>query len=554
MVSESGRIPITIGIVGHLDAITTPVHKLIIEQLFKDLASKYPNSPLCLFSSLAEGADRFVAEIFLDLKQTNEKYNSRFELIVPMPFEDEEYKTDFDDKSDKEFDDLLKQAKRKFCIGCDRKKTDRAEHYRDTGKFVADSSLILIALWDGQEGKKGGTADIIHYKRKGDENNLAENTFEYDGSVFILPCNRNINCEQDRHAKEENIELSLEMILADSSIKEALEKIEEINSDSLKINQKTRTRSQNFLFSNPDKLEEYQKSVLDFYSILDVSALRFNKRYMNTVFWLFVIGFGIVVSLAIYTNLWLNRIVLAISMLLIAAAGVIFSYSRISKDHARYLYNRTLAEALRIQFYWNIAGIKQNVSNYILRIHRKEFVWIEHILSSVYGVTYNDKNASSSAFSFLTISWVKNQADFFEMSIKRMTQKLAQYQLISNIIFIIAIGLLLSIFPLQHFYEANNYMNPVQVLIASLLSIFALIRAFIQIKGYGQLLNQYEMMNVLYQMAEEKIGQTPSTTGNTEEQRAYLKELFFIIGKEALIENGNWYLILKEKEPGIEGI
>jgi hypothetical protein len=40
----------------------------------------------------------------------------------------------------------------------------------------------------------------------------------------------------------------------------------------------------------------------------------------------------------------------------------------------------------------------------------------------------------------------------------------------------------------------------------------------------------------------------------TNEQHAYLKELFFIIGQEALIENGNWYLILKEKEPGIEGI
>jgi hypothetical protein len=275
---------------------------------------------------------------------------------------------------------------------------------------------------------------------------------------------------------------------------------------------------------------------------------------MNTVISLFVIGFCIVVSLAIYTNLWDNRIMLSISVFLILLAGIIFSYSRLAKDHTKYLYNRTLAEALRIQFYWNIAGINQNVSDYILRIHRKEFVWIEHILSSVYGVTYHDKNAPYSAYKFLTTGWVKNQADFFDSSIRRMNQKMFQYQVISNISFIIAIGLLLSIFPLQHFYEINKYMNPVQVLIASLLSIFALIRAFIQIKSYGQLLNQYEMMYVLYQMAKEKIGQVTSTLSNMEEQRAYLNELFLIIGKEALIENGNWYLILKEKEPGIEGI
>jgi hypothetical protein len=551
---ETGKIPITIGIVGHLDAITSQEHKLKIEQLFKDLASAYPSSPLYLFSSLAEGADRFVAEIFLDLKRNNDEYKEKFELIVPMPFEDEEYKTDFDEKSDREFNDLLKQSKRKFCIGCNQKKTDRSQHYLETGKFVADSSLILIALWDGQEGKKGGTADIVRYKVKGDNNNLAASTFEYDGSVFVLPCSRKACTDQGSSEQKIDIELSLEKVLEDSTIKEALEKIEEINSDSLKISHKVHIRSQNYFFSDMKKLEEHQKSLLDFYSILDASALRFNKRYMKTVFWLFLIGFFIVVSLAIYTNLWLNKIVLAIAMLLIVSAGIIFSYSRVAKDHTRYLYNRTLAEALRIQFYWNVAGIDQKVSDYILRIHRKEFVWIEHILSSVYGVTYNDKNLVSTTIYYLTINWIKNQADFFDSSIRRMTQKLAQYQLISNIFFIIAIGLLLSIFPLQLFYEINKYMNPIQVLIGSFLSVFALIRAFIQIKGYGQLLNQYEMMNALYQMAEEKVGHITSTNDDTEEQRAYLRELFFIIGKEALIENGNWYLILKEKEPGIEGI
>jgi hypothetical protein len=241
-------------------------------------------------------------------------------------------------------------------------------------------------------------------------------------------------------------------------------------------------------------------------------------------------------------------------MLLIVSAGVLYSYSRITKDHMKYLNNRTLAEALRIQFYWNFAGINNNVSDYILRIHRKEFVWIEHVLSSVYGITYNDKKITPSAINYLTTNWVKNQADFFESSIRKMTKKLVQYHLISNISFIIAFALLLSIFFLEHFYVINNYMNYLQVVIGTLLSIFALIRAFIQIKGYDQLLNQYELMSVLYEKAESKIDQVRSSLQETDEQRIYLKELFFIIGKEALIENGNWYLILKEKEPGIEGI
>jgi hypothetical protein len=553
-IAGSEKLPITVGVVGHLDAITTAEHKQQIEQLFIDLAAKYPNSPICLFSSVAEGADRFVAKIFLGLKRIHKEYKERFELIIPLPFKDEEYKNDFNNDSDKEFDDLVKQAKRKFCIGSDSTKTDRAEHYLETGKFVADSSLILLALWDGQEGKKGGTADIVNYKRRGDDADIERSTFEYEGSVFVLPCNRNANTGLIESDQKQDIELSLEMILKDSSIKEALGKIEEINSDSLKISPKARKRSQNFLITSPEKLDAPQESILNSFTVLDLLSLRFHNRYMRTIIWLFVTGLFIVMSLAIYTNIWENKSGLSIAMLFIVLAGIIYFYSRITKYHSKYLYNRTLAEALRIQFYWNIAGINQNVSDYILRIHRKEFTWMEHILSSIYGITYINKPISSGAINDLTTNWVKNQVAFFESSIRRMTKKLTQYRIISNLSFIIAFGLLLSIFFLEQFYVRNNYINYLQVVIGTLLSIFALIRAFIQIKGYGQLLNQYELMNVLYQKAGQKIDQISSTMLESDKQHVYLKELFFIIGKEALIENGNWYLILKEKEPGLEGI
>ena len=104
---KSDRIPITVGVVGHLDVITTDEQKSLIEDLFRDLAERYPNSPVYLFSSIAEGADRYVANIFLDLKRRYEEFQEKFELIVPTPFELEEYKNDFSEASDREFDDLL---------------------------------------------------------------------------------------------------------------------------------------------------------------------------------------------------------------------------------------------------------------------------------------------------------------------------------------------------------------------------------------------------------------------------------------------------------------
>ena len=544
---DTGKIPITVGIIGSPDIVVTHKHRIQIEDLFRDLASAYPHSPFCLFSTLTSDVDRFTANLFMNLKASNEKYKEKFELFIPLTLDDRRF-----DDTDKEARELLKKAKRKFYILSDDKKSDQSHLNYDLLKFVADNSLILIALWDGSD-EKGGISDIINYKRFGDENDVAKSTFEYEGNVFIMPCDR-VNGEISGIAKNSEINLSLIQVLEDSTIRQALDKIEEINTDSLKIDNDTLIKSQNNLIGNREELLDSQKSILNIYSVLDILSLHYHKRYNSTIIWLFITGLFIIMSFGIYTNLWLNEITLTIAIALILLAGVIYFYSQVTKDLTKYIYNRTLAEALRIQFYWNVAGINSNVSDHILRIHRKEFVWIEHILSSVYGTTYNNSPITNAIVNDLTINWVKRQADFFDSSIKKMTQKMAEYQMISNFSFIAAAALLLSIFFLDKFYIQNNWMNYLQVIIGTLLGIFALIRGYIQIKGYSQLLNQYELMNVLYQKAETKINKIITTSAETQIKLEYLKELFFIIGKESLIENGTWYLILKEKEPGIEGI
>jgi type II secretory pathway pseudopilin PulG len=551
---KSDKIPITVGVVGHLDVITTEEQKLQIENLFKDLADGYPNSPIYLFSSIAEGADRYVANIFLDLKEKNEDYKERFELIVPMPFETEEYKNDFSEASDREFDELLKKAKRSFFVGYDGKEIDRPQQYLKTGKLVADSSLILIALWDGEAGKKGGTADIVKHKITGDDDTVAESTFEYDGTVFILPSSRAKSPYQVSANIRNKEALSLNHILKDPVLKDALEKIEEINSDSLTIDQPEFEKSRSYLFNNPEKLSASQKSILNWYSLMDLLSLQFRKRDIIITICLFALGLFLILAFEIYSNILLKRWVLVIAIIIIVIATLIYSYSRTTKNHKKYLYNRTLAEALRIQFYWNIAGINRNVSDYILRIYRKEFTWVKHILSAVYGITYNAGSISSETIKDLTDNWVKNQADFFDSAIRKMTKQINFYHRISNISFVIAFVLLGSILIFGEFYETRNYMNGLLIIIEIFLGVFALIKAYIQMKGYEPLVNQYELMQVIYQRAESKINEVNDLPIDNSGKQSYLKELFFVIGKEALIENGNWYLIFKEKEPEVEGI
>ena len=551
---ESGRIPITVGVVGHLDVVTTNEQKLQIENLFRDLAAEYPNSPIYLFSSIAEGADRYVARIFLELKKNHEELCDRFELIVPMPFEKEEYKNDFSEESDKEFDDLLAQAKRSFFVGYESDVTDRPQQYLKTGKLVADSSLILIALWDGEAGKKGGTADIVKHKITGDDDTVAESTFEYDGTVFILPSKRTKSSYEVPAGLKNKEALTLKHILKDQVLKDALEKIEEINSDSFNITESDFEKSQFNLFNTPENLDASQKPILKWYSIMDLLSLHFRKIDIIITICLFSFGLMLILSLSVYSNILTRRWVLSIAMFFVVAATLIYFYSGSTNNHRKYLYNRTLAEALRIQFYWNIAGINRNVSDYILRIHRKEFTWVKHILSAVYGITYNTRPISSETIDDLTYNWVKNQADFFESAIIKMTRQIGFYHKISNFSFGLAFALLGSILIFGKFYQSSNYHDWLLIITESLLGVFALIKAYIQMKGYEPLINQYELMHVIYQRAESKIKEVNDQILDITEKQSYFKELFFVIGKEALIENGNWYLIFKEREPEVEGI
>ncbi|MCK4441126.1 MAG: hypothetical protein KAU90_03920 [Sulfurovaceae bacterium] len=149
---------ITVGITGHRDIVQTKQLKQDIAKLFKKLQTQ--NQEVKLLSPLADGADRLVANIYLEI------FKEKAKLIVPMPFHQERYMEDFDSKSQAEFLEYLKITKDIIEVentqGC---------NYKSVGVFVVDKCDILLALWDGTFNKKsGGTGDIVHYARdKGKE-------------------------------------------------------------------------------------------------------------------------------------------------------------------------------------------------------------------------------------------------------------------------------------------------------------------------------------------------------------------------------------------------
>ena len=145
---------INIAITGHRDIVVTKQLKVDLKSFFKQLKPKYKT--VKLLSPLADGADRLVADIYLEV------FQKEANLIVPIPFNQERYMEDFDSESKEEFLEYLKIADEVFEVentqGC---------NYKSVGVYVADKSDTLLALWDGTfNAKSGGTGDIVAYARE----------------------------------------------------------------------------------------------------------------------------------------------------------------------------------------------------------------------------------------------------------------------------------------------------------------------------------------------------------------------------------------------------
>jgi hypothetical protein len=115
---------------------------------------------LRLISSLAEGADRLVAEEALSS-------NLGFNLQSPLPFYREDYAAkDFKKpESRAAFHRLLESPINTAVLELDGVIERDEEAYEAAGRVMLSQCDVLIAIWNGEAGKRGGTEQIVNEAR-----------------------------------------------------------------------------------------------------------------------------------------------------------------------------------------------------------------------------------------------------------------------------------------------------------------------------------------------------------------------------------------------------
>jgi len=184
---------LVIGVTGHRlnpDKLADPNLRQAIKTCLLGLQAKYANHQFTILSPLAEGADRLVAQMAMDILGAC--------LQVPLPLPYDLYVQDFASKaSQDEFKTLIGKAEfyyelpmkfgniRELAVGQDMRDNEaRNKQYALAGAYIVQRADQLIAVYDGKPAAgTGGTGQIVDWYSNGQ----IEPEFVYANHFFLPP-------------------------------------------------------------------------------------------------------------------------------------------------------------------------------------------------------------------------------------------------------------------------------------------------------------------------------------------------------------------------------
>ena len=570
-----GTLPLVVAITGHRDLCPGDIESLegAVRSILEKLQRDYPFTPLLMLSPLAEGADRLAARVALECGAR---------LIAPLPMPRDEYMNDFEtDASREEFMELLEQAELHFelhlvhgtsenAVRSDN--VERAHQYAHVGAYIVRHCQVLIALWDGiGSAAEGGTAEIVNFMLEGVPNKYDSAESPLDpkktGPVYHIATPR--QCHNGFQGEKYKLdELYPDGYSSKSAAAEAFEQsrrhIDNYNLETVKLSADKNDdleRSRGYVLPTDivKTLPKPQQEMLDNYAVADVLAQFFQKDTLRTLRWLFGLAFFAFLWFVFYgerrDNVWL----LALSILSPIPMYVINRRANKGDYHAKHLDYRALAEGLRIQIFWHIAGLREPVAKHYLRKQRSELDWIRDAIS-----TWNIPMESvhgKPEFDIVNKNWVDDQRSYFRKTSERDQAKVEVYDNWVRSLFGVTGGLTAIVVVLvfaghwivHHITsllgaqfaekEYENVRDFLVVMIVVLPGLAATIDGYSEKLAFAEQAKQYQRMRDLFEGAAIQLAQSLQE-GSHDQAHRVIQEL----GEEALAENGDWVLIHRERD------
>ena len=406
--APADRQRLYVAVTAHRDLVEGEIRGIeaAVKRCFDELTESFPDLPLCLLSPLAEGGDRLAARVALRMG---------IPVIAVLPMEQGEYERDFERPGSlDDFRALLEQTEQRLVLpaapGNGEAPFDgapRTVQYAQLGVFMSNHCQVLLALWDGKDSARlGGTGQVVRFHLT-----AVMPGFEADSSpASLLAENENdlvfhVVCSRDRPDGAPRADLkaldAAWFTSRDDGARQAhlpadyrilLERLQRFVRDSRDKAEEIALNSGGLLERAPElPLPSGAALTERLFRTADGLAVHYQKRVHAGLRAIHVLAVLMGLVFLVYTEFDAPD-VLVLVFLGLFFAGVALHYTGESREwHRKYLDYRALAEGLRVQFYWNLAGVVHPVSaefayDNFLQQQDTDLGWIRHVmrLASLY--------------------------------------------------------------------------------------------------------------------------------------------------------------------------
>jgi hypothetical protein len=564
--ARSYAVPFIVAVTGHRDLAPDeiPIIRSRVRDCLFSLRYEYPSRIIVVMSSLADGADRLVAEEAI-------KLGMPLSVVLPMPRA--MYEEDFTAESREQFVNLCDAASEIFELPLLPGSTpvsitgpgpNRTRQYCQVGVFLSAHCHVLLALWDGKDSELlGGTAATVRFHHHdvmpgytprvtSSKLNLTEDESDL---VYHVVCSR----DRLEGAPAPGLKpFDTYWFTTD----EQNPRSEQIPSRHRKVfeytNEFSREAQNNAAAIDKERyslLTSEQAATLpaglwdinQAFCAADWLAIHYQKKVVKTLKAGHVAAFLTAVGYLTYTDLLSTPLMIGgiIGLMLFAvvnnALAVRGSWQRKHLDY------RTLAEGLRVQFYWAASGVTSgSVSKFahdnFLQMQDTELGWIRNVMR-VAGMECDvAPNLEPRGLSFAVQEWIgddkSGQLGYYH---KKSAQRILEHE---STLRIGRLGIWTTIIALTALLFVGSQLSddvrtPVVYLMGTVMLMVGIRQSYAKTTAEAELIKQYEFMHRIFRNARKRIDEAE----NDGDKRRILK----ILGDSALEEHAQWILIHRER-------
>ena|ERR1700742_3524265 len=401
--AEQFKIPFMIGIVGHRDLVADEIPQIraAIYTLLKRLRDDNPQVPFRLLCSMAAGADLLAADAAAELG---------LEIIALLPYSRHLCRQDLHAEADrKDFDrlcDLSDVVELRLPSGTSIEDVAHAGEPRDrqmqrAGSLIARYSGLMVAVWNGMDTEyRAGTARTIQFRRDGimptDELIVAPR------DVVLSPQDDDLNFEIKCSRISHPVPAGVRVIGFNSSdskrgseypkqLRTTLSNIAAFNRDAERFNQEIAQQGKPLSQPSPAPIAKTLEYLERLFTAADWLG-RYNRRCFTMALRARYLLWAVMAFLLItfkkdsIGQLAILAIMGVLSVFLLGTLLAMWAHRR--EWHRKYLDYRALAEALRVDFYWEVAGVRSEFEGdfaheSFLQKQDVELQWIRNAMRAV---------------------------------------------------------------------------------------------------------------------------------------------------------------------------